>query len=61
VVHLTDGSTQNLPSFSTNPAGIGQTSFDFSDQKPGELITIDITVNHQGPSITTTTSFKVWF
>jgi hypothetical protein len=61
VVHLTDGSTQNLPSFSTNPAGIGQISFDFMDQKPGELITIDITVNHQGTSITTTTSFKIWF
>ncbi|HSM71869.1 MAG TPA: hypothetical protein VK851_10010 [Anaerolineales bacterium] len=61
VIHMTDGSSQSLPSFSTNAAGIGQTSFDFRDQKPGELITIDITVNYQGTSITTTTSFKVWF
>ncbi|MDX1379442.1 MAG: hypothetical protein R3307_11375 [Anaerolineales bacterium] len=61
VVHLTDGSTQSLTPFSTNSAGIGQASFEFNDQKPGELITIDITINYQGTSITTTTSFKVWF
>lgn len=61
VVYLTDGSAQNLPVFSTNSAGIGQISFDFRDQKPGELITINITVNYQGTSVTTTTSFKVWF
>lgn len=60
VVHLSDGTTQNLP-FATNSAGIGQTSFNFSDQKQGELITIDITINYQGSSTTTTTSFRIWF
>ncbi|HSG42457.1 MAG TPA: hypothetical protein VLA72_04815 [Anaerolineales bacterium] len=58
-VHLSNG---DLPhTFFTNPAGIGHTTFAFNDQKPGELITIDITVSYQGVSITTTTSFRVWF
>jgi len=60
VVHLSDSTTQNL-SFTTNSAGIGQTSFNFSDQKPGELITIDITINYQGSSTKTNTSFRIWF
>ena len=60
LVHLADNETRNL-AFTTNSAGVGQISFDFSDQKPGDLITIDITVNYQGFSTNTTTSFKVWF
>jgi len=60
VVHLSDGTNQNL-SFTTNSAGVGQISFDFNDQKPGELITIDITIRYQGVSSATTTSFRVWF
>lgn len=60
VVHLSNGDNQPY-TFFTNSAGIGQTSFNFSNQKPGELITIDITVSYQGVSSTTTTSFRVWF
>jgi hypothetical protein len=60
IVQLSNGTNREL-TFPTNSAGIGQMSFDFSDQKPGELITIDITVSYQGLSTSTTTSFKVWF
>jgi hypothetical protein len=60
VIHLTDGKTLEY-SFNTNAAGIGQKSFDFNNQKPGELITIDITVSFQGYSSATTTSFRIWF
>ena len=60
VVHLSNGNNQQH-TFFTNSAGIGQMTFNFSDQKPGELITIDVTVSYQGVSTTTTTSFRVWF
>jgi hypothetical protein len=60
VVRLPDSNNQEF-TFFTNTAVIGQTSFNFSDQKPGELITIDITVNYQGVSSKTTTSFRIWF
>ena len=60
VVHLSDNTTQEYV-FTTNARGIGQVTFNFSDQKPGELITIDIIVNHQGLTTTTTTSFRIWF
>ena len=60
IVYLSDGTNKSL-SFSTNSTGIGLGSFDFTDQKPGELITIDITIDYQGHSTTTTTSFRVWF
>lgn len=60
LVHFSDNTTQEY-TFTTNARGIGQISFDFSDQKPGELITIDISVNYQGLTSTTTTSFRIWF
>ena len=60
VAHMSDGRDQEF-TFFTNTAGVAQTSFNFSDQKPGELITIDITVSYQNISSTTTTSFRVWF
>ena len=60
VAHMSDGKDQEF-TFFTNAAGIAQTSFNFSDQKLGELITIDITVSYQGISSTTTTSFRIWF
>jgi len=60
VAHLSDGRDQEF-TFFTNSTGIAQTSFNFSDQKPGELITIDITVSYQNISNTTTTSFRIWF
>lgn len=60
VVHFTDGSAQEY-TFTTNARGIGQVTFDFSNQKAGELVTIEISVNYQGLTTTTTTSFRIWF
>jgi hypothetical protein len=60
VVHLANNTDQEYV-FNTNSRGIGQVSFNFSDQKPGELIPIDITVNYQGLQGTTTTSYRIWF
>jgi hypothetical protein len=47
--------------FTTNNAGLGTVTFNFSDQKQGELVTIDITVVYQGLGSTTRTSFRIWF
>jgi len=60
IVHFSDNTTQEYV-FTTNTKGIGQVSFNFSDQEPGDLITLDISVNHQGLTTTTTTSFRIWF
>ncbi len=60
VVHLSNNTTQEYV-FTTNAKGIGQVTFNFSDQKPGDLITIDISVNHLGLTASTTTSFRIWF
>jgi hypothetical protein len=60
VIHLSGGKTQEL-TFTTEASGIAKVSFDFADQTPGDLIAIDITVNYQGITGTTTTSFRVWF
>ncbi|HEY5730802.1 MAG TPA: hypothetical protein VIS72_12175 [Anaerolineales bacterium] len=60
VIHFANDQTQNY-TFATNAQGIGQISFEFSDQKPGELITIDININYQGLTGTTTASFRIWF
>jgi hypothetical protein len=59
-VHFTDGRTQDY-FFSTDAPGLGSITFDFTDQKQGELIPIDILVTYQGLSATTTTSFRIWF
>jgi hypothetical protein len=59
-VRFTDGSTQEYL-FTTNARGIGQATFDFSNQKPGELVTIEVSVNYQGLTTTTVTSFRIWF
>ncbi len=60
IVHFTDGSSQEY-FFSTNTSGLGSITFDFADQKQGELISIDVLVTYQGLSATTTTSFRIWF
>lgn len=59
-IHFTNGSTQDY-FFSTNASGLGSISFDFADQKQGELVPIDIVVTYQGLSAITTTSFRIWF
>ena len=60
VVHLANNTSQEYV-FNTNSRGIGQVSFNFSDQTPGELIPLDIIVNYQGLQGTTTTSYRIWF
>lgn len=59
-VRFTDGHTQEY-FFSTNASGLGTVTFDFTDQKQGELIPIDILVIFEGLSATTTTSFRIWY
>jgi hypothetical protein len=59
-VHWPDGQTEEY-FFTTNNAGIANVSFSFNDQKPGELVPIDIAVTYQGLAGTTRTSFRIWF
>lgn len=60
VIRFTDGRTQEY-FFSTNTSGLGSITFDFADQKQGEMIPIEILITYQGLSTTTTTSFRIWF
>jgi hypothetical protein len=55
-----DGRTEDL-FFTTNSAGVGTVTFNFSDQKHGELVVIDVFVAYQGLAATTRTSFRIWF
>ena len=59
-VHWPDGRVEDY-FFTTNNAGLGSATFNFSDQKQGELVPIDITVVYQGLGSTTRTSFRIWF
>lgn len=45
----------------TNASGIAEISFNFNDQKVGELVPIDIYVNYQNITGATRTSFRIWF
>lgn len=47
--------------FSTNGSGLGTVTFNFADQKQGELVPIEIAVTYQGIAGTTRTSFRIWF
>ena len=55
-----DGRTEDY-FFVTNSAGLGTVTFNFADQKQGELVPIDIAVVYQGLAGTTRTSFRIWF
>lgn len=59
-IHWPDGRTEDY-FFTTNSAGIGTVTFNFTDQKQGELIPIDVVVAYQGMAGTTRTSFRVWY
>lgn len=59
-IHWPDGRTEEY-SFTTNNSGIGSVTFNFANQKQGELVPIDIAVAYQGLTGTTTTSFRIWF
>jgi len=55
-----DGRTEEY-FFTTNSSGLGTVTFNFVDQKHGELVPIDIVVVYQGMAGTTRTSFRIWF
>jgi hypothetical protein len=59
-VHWPDGRTEDY-FFTTNSTGLGTVTFNFADQKQGELVRIDVTVVYQGLGSTTRTSFRIWF
>ncbi|RPJ25478.1 MAG: hypothetical protein EHM33_14410 [Chloroflexi bacterium] len=59
-VHWPDGRSEDY-FFTTNGSGLGTVTFNFEDQKQGELVLIDIAVAYQGLPGTTRTSFRIWF
>lgn len=59
-IHFSDGHTEDY-FFTTNAIGLGSITFNFTDQKQGDLVPIDILVTYQGLSAITTTSFRIWF
>ncbi|MEP7137215.1 MAG: hypothetical protein ABI904_19990 [Chloroflexota bacterium] len=60
LVKLPDGTLQEF-SFTTNASGIAQISFNFQNQKSGELVPIEISVTYQSITGATKTSFRIWF
>jgi hypothetical protein len=59
-VRFAEGQTQDYY-FSTNASGLGSITFQFADQKQGDLVLVDIVVTYQGFPATTATSFRIWF
>jgi hypothetical protein len=59
-IHWPDGQAEEY-FFTTNRAGLGTVTFNFVDQKQGELVPIDIVVVYQGLGSRTRTSFRIWF
>jgi hypothetical protein len=55
-----DGRTEDY-FFTTNSSGLGTVTFNFANQKQGELVPIDIVVVYQGLAGTTKTSFRIWY
>ena len=60
LVKFPSGTNQEF-AFTTNSLGIAQVTFNFSDQKSGELVPIEIAVIYQSLTATTKTSFRIWF
>ena len=60
LVKFSNGVSQEFL-FTTNERGLAQIAFTFPDQKAGELIPIEVTVNYQSLNASTKTSFRVWF
>jgi hypothetical protein len=60
LVKFTDGTSQEF-AFSTNSLGIAQITFNFKDQKSGELVPIEVGVNYQSLNSSTKTSFRIWY
>jgi hypothetical protein len=60
LVKLTNGASQEF-AFTTNSLGIAQITFNFKDQKSGELVPIEVAVNFQSLDSNTKTSFRIWY
>ena len=60
LIHVPEGGTEEY-FFTTNSAGLGAVTFNFADQKRGEMVLIDVFVAYQGLAATTRTSFRIWF
>jgi len=60
LVKFTDGTINEFP-LMTGQHGIAHFTFDFANQKTGDLIPIDITIIYQNLSATTKASFRTWF
>jgi hypothetical protein len=58
-IHWPDGRMDDY-FFTTNEAGLGTVTFNFADQKQGELVPIEVIVAYQGLAGTTKTSFRIW-
>jgi hypothetical protein len=54
-----DGRTQDY-FFTTDSRGLGTVTFNFADQKQGELVPIEIVVAYQGLAGASRTSFRIW-
>jgi hypothetical protein len=59
-IHFTDGHSEEY-FFTTNSAGLGSVTFNFTDQAAGKLVPIDVIVTYQGLAARTTTSFRIWY
>ena len=59
-VYWPDGNQEEY-FFTTDRAGLGIVTFNFADQKQGELVPIEIVVIYQGLGSRTRTSFRIWF
>jgi hypothetical protein len=59
-VYWPDGRTEEY-FFTTNSSGIGDVSFNFDEQSPGDLVPIEIAITYQGLAGRTITSFRIWF
>jgi hypothetical protein len=59
-IHWPDGRMDDY-FFTTNNAGLGTVTFNFADQKQGELVPIEVIVVYQGLAGMTKTSFRIWF
>lgn len=59
-IHWPGGRTEDY-FFTTDGAGLGSVTFNFSDQKQGELVPIEVFVAYQGMGGKTKTSFRIWF
>src|SRR5688572_3143343 len=60
IIYWPDGRTEEY-FFTTSNTGIVTVSFSFNDERPGELVLVEIAVRYQGLAGTTRTSFRIWF